>query len=478
MLALNSQAPWNDSNRLFGLATLLMLAPVTGLLIVHAPLVAWILVGALTALLFLEFSSIYWVLAAVMAASLSRVAVAFGAPHFLNFVHFPLIIGAFVATLLQGHTSPPARAIRNCLGVFFLLNLVSWLINDGEILRPILNWLVLMEPFLFLYVLLATPAAARTTSLLWKVLLAMCFIQVPLGAWQLLALSHGNPDLIQGSFIGSGTGAHVAGAVTMLGALVLLCRGAASDVSYVKTVCFAASVPLVGLAVVADAKQSIYCFIPALLFAIVSIKRVRPLAVVLPILFLALLLYTSFYFYQPLQKIEQRGLLSRGLQGKTSALLTIVSAMHEMPTGLLVGLGPGKSVSRVALMTPDAQLDATSSISALGLKTAPLTRELLDVSSHNWLWRSSSVWSPECSWFGLLGDLGFVGVALYLWMLYIAWTIAGRQPGWLSSSAKGSLIALGMMGGVYTWLEEPGFTLLVALLIGLTRMPRLNTDAT
>jgi len=54
MLALNSQAPWNDSNRLFGLATLLMLAPVTGLLIVHAPLVAWILVGALTALLFLE----------------------------------------------------------------------------------------------------------------------------------------------------------------------------------------------------------------------------------------------------------------------------------------------------------------------------------------------------------------------------------------------------------------------------------------
>jgi hypothetical protein len=35
-----------------------------------------------------------------------------------------------------------------------------------------------------------------------------------------------------------------------------------------------------------------------------------------------------------------------------------------------------------------------------------------------------------------------------------------------------------MLGGVYTWLEEPGFTLLVALLIGLTRMPRLNADAT
>jgi hypothetical protein len=477
MLALNSQAPWNDGTRLFGLATLLMLAPLTGLLIVHAPLVAWVLVGALAALLFLEFSSIYWVVIAIMAATLSRVAVAFGAPHFLNFVHFPLVVGAFVVTLLKGHTSRPARAIGNCLGVFLVVNVASWLINDGELLRPVLNWLVLMEPFLLLYVLLATPVTARTSSLLWKVLLAICFVQVPLGAWQFLTVSRGNPDLIQGSFIGSGTGAHVAGAVTLLGFLILLCRGAASSVPHVKTVCFAAAVPLIGLAVIADAKQSIYCFIPALLFAIVSIKGVHLLKVVLPILFLGLLLYASFYFYRPLQKIEQRGLVSHGLQGKTSAFLSIVSAMSETPTGLLVGIGPGNSVSRVALMTPDAQLDGTSAISALDLKTAPLTRELLDISYHNWLWKSSSVWSPECSWFGLFGDLGFVGVGVYLWMLWLAWKIAGRQGGWLSASAKGSLIALASLGGVYTWLEEPSFTLLVALLIGLAVMPRLKTDA-
>jgi hypothetical protein len=426
--------------------------------------------------LFLEFSSIYWVVIAVMAATLSRVAVAFGAPHFLNFVHFPLVVGAFVVTLLKGHTSRPARALRNCLGVFLVVNVASWLINGGEMLRPVLNWLVLMEPFLLLYVLLATPTTPRTTSLLWKVLLGICFIQVPLGAWQFLTVSRGNPDLIQGSFIGSGTGAHVAGAITMLGVLVVLCRGAASSVPHVKTVCFAAAVPLIGLAVIADAKQSIYCFIPALLFAIVTIKGVHPIKVVLPVLFLGLLLYTSFYFYRPLQKIEQRGLVSHGMQGKISAFLTILSAMYETPTGLVMGVGPGNSVSRVALMTPDAQLDATSSISALGLKTAPLTRELLDISYHTWLWKSSSVWSPECSWFGLFGDLGFIGVAAYLWMLWIAWKIAGHQGGWLSASARGSLVALAALGGVYTWLEEPSFTLLVALLIALALMPRLRTD--
>jgi hypothetical protein len=476
MLAWNSQASWNDSTRLFGLATLVMLAPLTGLLIVRAPLVAWVLVGAVASLLFLEFSAIYWIAIAVAAVGLSRVAVAFGAPHFLNFVHFPLVVGAFLVTLLKGRTSPLAKAIRNGLVVFFVVNVVSWLINPGGILRPILNWLVLMEPFLLLYVLLASPPTARTTSLLWKVLLGMCFIQVPLGAWQFLVLSRGNPDLVQGSFIGSGTGAHVAGAVAMLGVLVLLCRGAASHVSHIKIMCFAAAIPLISLAVVADAKQSIYCFIPALLFGIASVKRFRPLTVALPILFLGLLLYAAFSLYRPLQKIEQHGLLSNGIQGKTFALSTIVSAMHKAPAGLAIGLGPGNSVSRVALMTPDAQLDGTSAIAALGLETAPLTRELLNTSYHNWLWRSSSVWSPECSWFGLLGDLGIVGVAAYLWMLWMSWEIAGRQCGWLSSSARGSLIALVALGGVYTWLEEPGFTLLVALLVALTLMPRSTPD--
>ena len=74
MLAWNSQASWNDSTRLFGLATLVMLAPLTGLLIVRAPLVAWVLVGAVASLLFLEFSAIYWIAIAVAAVGLSRIA--------------------------------------------------------------------------------------------------------------------------------------------------------------------------------------------------------------------------------------------------------------------------------------------------------------------------------------------------------------------------------------------------------------------
>lgn len=476
MLAFSSQAPGRQTARLLGLATVSIAAPLIGLLIVRAPVLAWILLGSVVALVFLEFSPVYWVTLAIATATLSRVAVVLGAPHFLNFAHFPLALGAFVVALLKGRSSPTAKRIGTCLWVFLAVNILSWAINDGEILRPILNWLVLMQPFLLLYALLATPVTDRTTYLLWNLVLAIAFVQVPLGLWQRVFISKGNPDLVQGTFMGSGTGAHVAGAVALLGALSLVCKGAGSKSSHVRIFCLASAIPLFGMAVMADAKQVIVAFVPGLLFAIVKITGIRPSTVILPIAFLCIILFASFHFYKPLQKLGERGLMSGGLEGKRFALVTILSKMAETPGGWLLGLGPGNTVSRVALMTPGAQLDATSSISILGLKTAPVTRRLIAVSTGNWLWKSSSAWSAECSWFGLIGDLGLAGLAVYLWILVIAWMELGG--GWLGSSAKGALLSMAVLGGVYSWLEEPGFTLLVVLVVGVAMRPRPHVLAT
>jgi hypothetical protein len=470
MLRFGFQA--SDRLRLLGVITLCILAPVTGLFIVREPIIAWGLVGLLTAVALFECSAIFWAVGAVAAATLSRVAVAVGAPHFLNFLHFPLVVGAFGVALLKAPSSPTANAIKKCIWIFLALNIVSWLVNGGELLRPVLNWLVITEPFLLLYVLVATPTTSRTASLLWKLLLGVCFLQVPLGMYQRVFVSGGNPDLVQGTFIGSGTGAHVSGAVAMLGVTALVCLGAASKASRFRIFYFLGAVPLFGLAVVADAKQAIVAFIPGLFFGILKITKIRPSAIIVPVTFLGITLYAAFHFYKPLQKVGEHGLVSGGFQGKMFGFLTILSAMGETPTGWLIGLGPGNSVSRVALMTPDAQLDATSAVATLGLKTAPLTRKLLYASHGNWLWKSSSAWAPECSWFGLIGDLGLIGTAVYLWMLRVAWRAAARQGGWLGPSATGTVIAMVLLGGVYSWLEEPGFTLMVALLLGLAILPQ------
>jgi hypothetical protein len=458
--------------RLLGVVTLCILAPVTGLFIVSEPIIAWGLVGLLTAIALFECSAIYWAAGAVAAATLSRVAVAAGAPHFLNFIHFPLVVGAFTVALLKEPSSPTANAIKKCIWIFLAVNIVSWLVNGGELLRPVLNWLVITEPFLLLYVLVATPTTARTASLLWKLLLLICFIQVPLGMYQRAFISGGNPDLVQGTFIGSGTGAHVSGAVAMLGVITLVCLGAASKASRFRMLYFVAAIPLFGLAVLADAKQAVVAFIPGLFFGILKITKIRPTAIMVPAIFMGATLYTAFHFYKPLQKVGEHGIMSGGFQGKMFGFLTILSSMGDTPTGWLIGLGPGNTVSRVALMTPDAQLDATSAVATLGLKTAPLTRKLLYASHGNWLWKSSSAWAPECSWFGIIGDLGLIGTAVYLWMLRVTWKAATRQGGWLGPSVTGTLIAMVLLGGVYSWLEEPGFTLMVALLSGLAILPQ------
>jgi hypothetical protein len=118
------------------------------------------------------------------------------------------------------------------------------------------------------------------------------------------------------------------------------------------------------------------------------------------------------------------------------------------------------------MLTPDANLDATSALTELGLKTAPLTKRIVASASGNYLSQHSSAWYPICSWFGIVGDLGFIGLGIYIWMLWESWKTAGTHS-WMSSASKGSIAAMILLGGIYSWLEEPNLTLVVAMLISL-----------
>jgi hypothetical protein len=465
MLAFSSRRPGRQFH-LFGLAALLITVPVTGILIVRDPVKAWVIIGAVALLAFLELSPIYWCVGALAAATLSRAFVAVGAPHFINFLHFPLVVGAFAVALLRGRSAPVAKPILVGSISLLALNIVSWLVNGGEPLRPVLNWLVVTEPFLLLYAFLVTPPAGPLKDSLYKLMLGISFLQVPLGVYQWRFVANGNPDLVQGTFIGSGTGAHVSGAVAMLSMVTLVCQGISFKSVRIRTLCFGGAGVLLGLAVIADAKQAIAAFLPGLFLAVLKVTKVRPTALLLPTTFLGLILFTAFHFYAPLQKLGDRALLSGGIQGKITGLAMIFHDMDEHPAAWVLGLGPGNTVSRVALLTPDATLDANSAIAGLGLKTAPLTRKIVAASAANYLTAHSSAWYPACSWFGIVGDLGLVGLGLYLWLMFSCWRMTSAS-GWLGSGTLGGLVAMGVLGGVYSWLEEPSFTLLVALLVTL-----------
>jgi hypothetical protein len=438
----------------------------TGVLIVRDPVKAWLIVGAVGVLALLECSPTYWCAGAIFAATFSRTFAAIGAPHFLNFFHFPLAAGAFAVALLRGRRPKMAAPLLLCLLGLLALNIFSWILNGGEPQRPILNWLVITEPFLLLYAFVSDPPSLKTQKRLLQLLFFVSFVQVPLGVYQWAFIAHGDPDKVQGTFIGSGTGAHVAGAVAMVSMVVLFCQATATKHMRLRAICFIGAGVLLGLAVIADAKQAIAAFIPGLVLAVLKATKVKPMALLLPATCMGAFGFVAFHFYPPLQKLGDETLVSGGVQGKAVGLFMIANQMAESPVTFLVGLGPGNTVSRVALLTPDATLDANSSVSQLGLKTAPLTKRIVAASAANFLTATSSAWYPACSWFGIIGDLGIAGLAIYLATLSIAWRMAASTR-WLDSSAKGSLAAMCVLGGVYSWLEEPSFTLVVMLLVTL-----------
>ncbi|HVX65404.1 MAG TPA: hypothetical protein VHA11_02315 [Bryobacteraceae bacterium] len=438
-----------------------------GVAVVKAPLLAWILIGIAAVIASLELRASSWVFAALAAVGLSRLLVFCGAPAFLNFVHFPIVLGGVVAAFVQGKSSRVTRTIAISLSAFLAFCFLSWALNGGELLRPVLAWLVFSEPFLLVLALSKAPPEPRAASRLWFLVFGIAFLQLPLGIVEWAVLSHGDPDRVQGSFLGQGAGAHVAGAVALVGVLAAVTRAANERAGLRQQGFIALAMAMFFLPILSDAKQVIICFIPAVLVALVSSGRLKVSRLVLPFLILCLGFTAAFRFYRPLQQLGDSEKIEVGLLTKLDAVDLILEGMLRTTGGWLIGVGPGNSVSRIALLTSGAEVMESSPVARLGLKTAPLTREILRANTQNYLSNNSSVWTGVSSWSGLMGDLGLAGLLLYLALNWKLWRALGRQGSWAAAAGKGGLVMAGLLGFVFSWLEEPGFTLLVAAVIGL-----------
>ena len=100
------------------------------------PVLAWGVLALFLVLPLLNAPAYVWVYAAVFLAVFSRLITYFGlAPGFINFLHFPLAIGA--AALATVQSKRPEAQIDRRLRIGFLalgaLSLISWLANGGEI---------------------------------------------------------------------------------------------------------------------------------------------------------------------------------------------------------------------------------------------------------------------------------------------------------------------------------------------------------
>ena len=191
-----------------------------------------------------------WVGAAIVATLSFRALVFYGLlPSTATFVDMFLAWGALAAALSRHRRLPSQAAwpLRLLVGLT-LCALASAALNRSELLRPVVYVLLLGTPFAVVIALVIDRPSARDRRWLSRVLLAALLVQIPFALAQSTAGK--DPDVVQGTLIGAGAGAHVISAITMVGAIWVLLT-----LPRTLAVRLAIAVPLILITFLADAKQ-------------------------------------------------------------------------------------------------------------------------------------------------------------------------------------------------------------------------------
>jgi hypothetical protein len=399
------------------------------------------------------------ILLALGSLFVSRLLVLGGFPSMVAFAHFPLAIVAFVR-LLQ---IPAERANRQLLAgllAFLGLTVASAAVTSWEAFRPFLSWVTLVEPFIFFGLVAAMPAKSKLE--LRKACLYIAIGQLPLALLQFAA--HGVGDDVQGTLIGQGAGHHIMGAITAASGWLILFANGKRTASWV-----ALAVGLLFIGVLADAKQVYGALIAGMLVVgVIQFRHLGP-SLIAPAAVMLAVVFVSAHFYAPMARVADTS-LGEELFGNKMEQIADVSA--EMGLGRsLTGLGAGNGFSRTALSSVPGYGSVPAVV--IGDDAAPIAESALaNYDAGN----VSSAASPFSSWLGIYSDLGILGVIGYLFLAGVVIRALGKAPEDHRRVSYTLIAFAAVLGYVFTWLEEPAFTVFIAILIA-TGLPEPGADA-
>jgi hypothetical protein len=398
-----------------------------------------------------------------------RILTGLGAPSALNFAHFALA-APFVALALPQMREGTAGRVVIGLGVLFIALCASALLNGAGALNALLDFVLLSEPFLFLLLLVNAPMSSLQFWRFRAALLLFAVIHVALGLFQTFAgRIH---DDVEGVFLGQGAGHHVAGAVALATAgYVLFGYGRAGP--FWLRLALAAGCWVV--AVASDSKQVVAAFVAAL--AGVVVLRIRDTRSF--VLCVAVCVATAGAVWPLRNEIPVISILTedwrlRGGLAQKASIAPLLAQHCDSPANWLLGLGPGHTVGRLGT----SLLDYRAYLEPLGATLSPITREAIRVRESSEFSSTSSrtgssVWSPLFFWAGLIGDLGAIGLASYLFLWWVVWREICR-------TALSQLLVLSMfvLGVFFSWLEEPSYMLFNVAILALEWQSRARAEQT
>jgi len=387
-----------------------------------------------------------------------RIFTALGAPKIIDFFHFPCVILLYLMAL------PPSASkelhLLN-LGIFFLFIaiLISTLANSAGITNTILDFLLLSEPFLFFYAMVASKWSQKSIRRFKIALSFLVAIHIAVAYFQWLVLGFKEDD-VTGVFITMRAGSHIAGAVSMAAGIYALF--AAGHIAKVQR--WVISIALFFVVVISDSKQVIVAFLTAVpLLVLVEKVNIRfwykiSLGIVGSVASLFLVgktVYPALFTYLSLDKLE------KGFSQKFSVFPVIGEHIDSLICWFF-GLGPGHTISRLGwLMT-----DYANWLKPLGATSTDITSLILFLNNSNYLSNpktGSSMFSLMFSWAGIWGDLGLVGAVVYVCLWFLVMKLFC-----VTTLDRFFVLSILVFGFVFAWLEEPNFMLFMVSLIGLS----------
>ena len=390
----------------------------------------------------------------------TRVLVFVGLPSSINHIHYLLIFMSYLWSLAFIKDSQNI-SLNKLIFLFVLFILVSTLYNKISKFNFIIYTLIILEPFFYYIFLIRVKLSLIDQKFIKKIIILfssmntlICYIQ-----YFIFNLKH---DDVQGLFINLGAGHHVAGFVATLTATYVFFLTKLNN--YIK---FTIILILVSVNILSDAKQVVLSFVIALfIFYLIRFIKTKNITYILKILFNTGLMIILIYILYSINKVYFSPYFSKnideikeGLDLKFS-IFELFKYYHYSYLNNFFGLGPGQTTSRLALMIPDYQ-----DFLFFNFSINELTNIIWIFQQSNYITATStgsSLFAPFFFWGGIYGDIGSLGVLIYL----ILWQQILKLNEYDEYSIFLVILVL-LKGFVFNWPEEPPFILLIVSLLAI-----------
>lgn len=426
----------------------------------------------------LYLTSVILILITFVTTFFPRIIAAAGAPAAINFLHFLIAPFTLFVAITKTRTKDKTQIAISweiIIGCVLLLGVMiaSALLNKAGEINVFLTYMILAEPFLVLLAIICIPLSKsnykkiRAWLLVASVInLFIAFIQKPLIDSGRLPRPGLTPeDAIQGVFYISGAGNYVSCSISLAVALYYFFNAKTAPM-WQRIFWISAGFYQV---LISDSKQILVTFFLAWLLLLFTQFNNFGKTLTYAISFIVILVA----FIWAVQNLDLPGLDAfkywagrthlYGLDGLAvnSKLegVRIVLSHYQSPLNWLLGLGPGHTIGRVGGWV---LRDYQSMLVSLGATIHPASIETWNALQNNWLVQESSFFIPMFSWAGIWGDLGFLGLGVYLYLCYIVWSRIAKDD-----FSRFNLMTLFVYGFIITQMEEPAQTMVVAIIIGL-----------